>query len=279
MFYTVKLKTVIIIALIICALVPVVACAVTSAVSSDGVAVPIIMYHSVLKNQRRLGKYVVTPDELESDMKYLRDKGYTTVFIQDLIDYVYNGKTLPEKPVILTFDDGYYNNNYYLLPLLKKYDMKAVISIVGTFADAEDETKTRNPNFSYLSWGDMDELIKTGYIEIQNHSYDMHKITSSRNGAKMRKGESLADYEAFLNSDIMKLQNLMEEKLGCKATAFVYPFGAYSRESSDIIKKMGFLATLSCTEGVNKITKDPQCLYMLKRYNRPHNKSVASFIK
>ena len=65
--------------------------------------------------------------------------------VEDLIRYVDQGTPLPEKPVMLTFDDGHYNYISYLLPLLEEYDMKAVVSVVGEFADTYTETRTPTP--------------------------------------------------------------------------------------------------------------------------------------
>ena len=90
----------------------------------DYVNLPILMYHSILKTNKSKGKFIVSPDTFEEDLKYIKDKGYTTVVMKDLIDYVYENKELPEKPIMLTFDDGYYNNYLYAFPLLKKYDCK-----------------------------------------------------------------------------------------------------------------------------------------------------------
>ena len=98
---------------------------------TDGIKLPILMYHSIVKNEDRSGEYVITPIELEKDLLYLKQNGYTTVFVNDVIRYVKRGGELPEKPIILSFDDGTYNYREYLLPLLEKYDMKATVSIVG----------------------------------------------------------------------------------------------------------------------------------------------------
>ena len=110
---------------------------------ADGVSLPILMYHSVLKDKSRAGKYVVSPDTLEQDMLYLKGCGYTTVVMEDLINYVENGVPLPEKPVMLTFDDGHLNNKTYVYPLLQKHGMKAVISIVGEYTELFSNTPDR----------------------------------------------------------------------------------------------------------------------------------------
>ena len=98
---------------------------------SLGIKVPIIMYHSVLKDPSKSNDYVISPIDVEKDFIYLKDNNYTTVFISDLINYVYDDIPLPKNPVVITFDDGQLNNLEYVLPLLKKYDMKANFSVVG----------------------------------------------------------------------------------------------------------------------------------------------------
>ena len=79
---------------------------------AEAVDIPIVMYHSVLKDEKYHGKYVISPAELENDILYLKEQGYTTIFMEDLINYTKGGE-LPEKPIMLTFDDGYYNNYLY----------------------------------------------------------------------------------------------------------------------------------------------------------------------
>ena len=143
-------------------------------VNSSDIKVPIIMYHSILKSKSN--KYTISPSILESDLKYIKSKGYETITMADLIDYVYNGTVLPAKPIIITFDDGFYNNLGYAVPLLHKYNMKAVISIVGIYTDAYSKSGEKNLNYSYLHWEDINNLMADGCIEFQNHTYDLHKV-------------------------------------------------------------------------------------------------------
>ena len=247
--------------------------------SEDYIEVPIIMYHSILKDPSRSNKYTVTPTVLEEDLKYIKDKGYTTVTIADLISYVYNDTPLPEKPIVLTFDDGHYNNYGYLFPLLEKYDMKAVISIVGSYTDKFTETDEANLNYSYLRWKDIKELMDTGRIEFQNHTYNLHSNTGKRIGTKKIKGETDEHYKSILKDDILKLQQEFEENTHYAPQCFTYPFGGISNASLDIIKELGFKASLSCEQGINKLTKNPNSLYLLKRYNRPSYISTYNFFQ
>jgi len=240
----------------------------------EGIKVPIIMYHSVLNSHT--GKYVISPSELESDLKYIKDSGYTTITMTDLIEYVYNDRPLPEKPIILTFDDGCYNNYYYAVPLLEKYNMKAVFSIVGEYTDKYSESNEVNINYSYLRWADISMLVPDGVVEFQSHSYAMH-TTKGRNGAKKKLGESLESYKEALKKDSMKLQDEFQKNCYYMPNTYTYPFGAISKESDEIMKEIGFKATLGCTEGINYITKDPNGLFSLRRYNRSGKTTTDSF--
>ncbi len=108
---------------------------VDAAVTEDSVKLPIIMYHGILKEEKRQGKFVISPKQFEDDLLYLQEQGYHTVVMRDVIDYVMNGTPLPEKPIMLTFDDGYFNDYVYAYPLLKKYNSKIVFSPIGRYVD------------------------------------------------------------------------------------------------------------------------------------------------
>ena len=254
-------------------------------ITGDGIRVPIIMYHSILKKSHEIGKYVITPTEFENDLIYLKKHEYSTINMSELIDYVYNNAELPPKPVIITFDDGNLNNYIYGKPLLQKYEMKAVISIVGKYSEQFSSTltsttsPTNNPDYAYASWDQIKEMSDSGYFEIQNHTYNLHS-TKKRNGIKRIKGEPLEDYCDVLTSDIGMLQDKLTEVTGTRPNTFTYPFGSISNESKDVLKNLGFKATLSCAEGVNIINKNKEdALYRLKRNNRPHGISSANFFK
>lgn len=243
----------------------------------EGIRLPILMYHSVLKSKK--SKYIITPSQLESDLKYIKENGYTTINMNDLINYVYEDVPLPEKPIMITFDDGHYNNLEYAAPLLKEYNMKAVVSIVGTYTDNFSESDEANANYGYLRWKDINSLMADGVMEFQNHSYNLHLSKKGRTGAKKKIGESMEKYREVLRDDLMKLQDEFKENTNYTPAAFTYPLGAVTKNSTDIIKELGFKASISVEEKVNYITKDKDCLYLLRRFNRSGNRSTESFFK
>ena len=119
---------------------------------SQEVRFPVLMYHVVHSNPKKAGDYVITPQALEEDLLYLQRQGCTTVVMSDLIAYVQQGTPLPEKPVMITFDDGYYNNYLNAYPLLQKYQMKAVISIIVGETDKYSELDENKENYSHITW-------------------------------------------------------------------------------------------------------------------------------
>lgn len=241
---------------------------ISSESDTKGVELPIVMYHSMLKDTKLQGQFVIDPAKFEEDLKYLKDNGYTTITVSDLVDYVYNNKELPKKPIMLTFDDGYYNNYLYAYPLLKKYKCKAVISPIGYYSDLYSKsTDAPSPSYSHCTWKQLKEMQNSGCVEIQNHSYNMHS-QNGRLGIKQKKGESSEEYKEVITQDISKAQNRFKEMLKYTPQAFVYPFGALSDSSEEAIKALSFRASFTCEEKINIIVKDKNSLYLLGRFIR-----------
>lgn len=240
--------------------------------------VPIMMYHQI--KFKNLGKDAISPNEFENDLKYLKNNNYHTITMSDLINYVYDDVELPENPIILSFDDGYLTTYRYVYPLLKKYDMKIVLSIVGKSTDDFSRVVDENLDYAHLTWDQLNEMKQSGNVEIQNHTYNLHKINNGRYGCYQKKNENLSDYEAVISEDVGSLQAKIKDVTGYEPNTFTYPYGKYNDNTESIIKKLGFKATLSCTYGVNVITaNNTDALFGLKRICRSHNQSIQKLIK
>lgn len=245
--------------------------------AAKGIRLPIIMYHGLLKESSLQGPYVISPDDFERDLLYLQKKGYTAVLMKDVIDYVKNGTPLPEKPVVLTFDDGYYNSYYYAYPLMQKYHMKMILSPIGYYTDFFTNGDADHPNYSYCTWNEIHEMLQSGRVEIQNHTYNLHSSTGARLGAQKLKSESKEQYQALLFADLEKMQRKIRESTGYTPTTFVYPFGIISADSTAVIKKAGFQASMSCRNRMNFLTRDPECLYGMNRFLRAYGVKSETF--
>ena len=233
-------------------------------------SVPILMYHD-LSEEESDNAMTVTPKLFEADLIALRDNGYTAITFGDVENYVRQGLELPEKPVVITFDDGYLSNYLYAYPLLKKYDMKAVIFAVGvtTGRDTYKDTGKRiNPHFDY---DEAREMYESGIIDIQSHTYDLHRVETLdgadyRNGASKLKGETDAEFATLFKSDILKSKTELEQNIGNSVTALSYPQGVHSTLTDACVREAGFAATVTVSEAPNVIIKGiPQTLYNLNR--------------
>ncbi|MCL2375999.1 MAG: polysaccharide deacetylase family protein [Defluviitaleaceae bacterium] len=240
----------------------------------DTAEVPIIMYHALEDTPDN--RWEITLQEFEDDLKYLAEKGYTSVVMQDLIDFVHNGKPLPEKPIVLSFDDGRMPTANIILPLLEEYDARITMAIIGRETDHYTEldkngASSRHP---HMTWDQVRTAHETGRVEIQSHTYNLH----GPNGAKKKKGESVDAYRQRLMADLQKFAEKLHENVGITPNSLAYPLGAISSTSDDIIKEAGYLASLSCYEKNNTITVgDADSLYSLNRFLRPPHKSSGEF--
>jgi len=246
---------------------------------AEDVEVPIIMYHLVTEKPKYIGKFGISPAQLEADLKYLSDNNYATVIVQDLINFVESGAPLPQKPVMLTFDDGNFSDYEILLPLLKKYDKRAVIAVLGETADRFTAEAEKYPagRFPHLTWSQIQELHESGYAEIQSHSYNLHTAPL---GSREKQGESPEVYHARLLADLKKFQQACNLHLRYTPTAFVYPLGAIGKDSRNVLEELGMVSSISCQEGKNIIRQgDHDCLFRLHRTNRPSNRSIEDILR
>ena len=254
---------------------------VTASTAAETAVLPVLMYHNITKNSARAGRYTVTEDEFITDLEYIRDKGYTAVTVSELEAFVNGNASLPEKPIMITFDDGFESFYVIAYPLLRQYGMKAVVSVIGSVTEKYSSIDDHNISYSNLTWQEIIEMRESGCVEFQNHSYNMHNNQNGqRKGISKLKGESESEYKAALTADLYKSQELFYTNCGFRPAAVAYPYGAKSKSTLSIIKECGFICTLGCEEKTNTVTVgDSECLFNLGRYNRASGIATAEFFE
>ena len=245
--------------------------------AADSKEVLILMYHCIVNNGDKKDTYIITPEQLENDIKYLIDHNYQIVAANDLIAYAEGKISLGDRIAVLTFDDGFYNNYKYAVPLFEKYNVKGVFAVVGSYADDEKLSGNKTSRYAYMDWTDIERAYSSNFVEIASHSYNMHKSTG-RIGMKKRKNETNQSYRSLIENDILTNDRKLTEICGKKPTVFAYPFGLYNSISEQVLKENGYLVTLTCNEGKSKIY-DLDSLRLLKRYNRDGKLSTQAFMK
>lgn len=241
-------------------------------------AVPVLMYHSVCINKNVKSEYVLSPERFAGDMEYLHDHGYTPVSMHELLDFAEGTSLLPEKPVVITLDDGFLNNLTRVLPVLGKYGFCAVVSVVGSYTEKYSLLVDRNDAYAYLTWKDIDALASSGQIEIGSHTWDMHSL-GTRTGCARKAGETADAYRAALREDIRKLNTALSEHCGFEPFVFAYPYGSVSEESKDVLREEGFSVLLTCEEKINTVRRGEGDLLVLGRINRAASLTTEEFMR
>jgi peptidoglycan/xylan/chitin deacetylase (PgdA/CDA1 family) len=212
------------------------AAGVTAAVGEKGLSTeqvdcPILIFHSVRpyspKDTKGERRFIATPDTLESELAYLRSKGYEPVTFYNLANHLLIGAPLPPKPVIISFDDGWESQYVYALPLLKKY------SFTATFFIYSNAPGVKN----YMSWDQIKALSAAG-MEIGCHSKSHPYLKRIKKKAALRK-------EIFLP------KRILEAHLGKAVTVYAYPFGLYDDRAIAMVKEAGFLCARRTFPGIS----------------------------
>ena len=238
------------------------------------VRIPILMYHH-LADAGDPGS-TISPEMFESHMKALIDAGYSSVSFEDLRDYVLGGAPLPDRPVVITFDDGYKSVYDSAFPILQKYSIKATVFIIGVL-NGESRYKgiAKRPITPHLGDEEAREMAESGIFSIQSHSFDMHQLMpyeseSPRAGILRKKGESRGEYIEALAEDIALASAQIENMVGVKPFAYSYPYGDRTIPAERVLKDMGISVTVTIYADYNTVIRNsPGSLRNLSRYNVP----------
>ena len=224
-------------------------------VKVSAMELPILMYHSV---DYTGGMYSVTPEKLESDINTLYENGYTTVSFEEVINYVHGEGTLPEKSVVITFDDGYDNNCSVLLPMAQRLGFKYEVFTVAGFIHYGEYA---------MEWDQVKELIDSPYSDIGCHTYNLHSyIGDGRWGVVRKENENFREWENIVRSDLTIAKTFFIDNAGYKPRTFAYPFGNFSAEADRILREEGYLVTVTTEPGINVIEKgDIESLFLMMR--------------
>lgn len=199
---------------------------------------PILEYHQVTDAplDPDFEIYNVPPADFAAQLDYLQAEGYTTITLKDFMYAVKGYRTLPEKPIVLTFDDGYADNYKVMLPILEAHGMTAVIYVIT------NELGQKN----YLKLDELKDLQKRG-IEIGSHTADHLPLTT-------------------LDNEILRRQ-IRESKIYLEWSglepicSLSYPNGAFNAEIEQILREENYLAAVTGDAGLNTLETNPYELY------------------
>lgn len=244
----------------------------------EGPRLPVVMYHHISKNRSQWNDYVVSPEEFAADLDYLAAQGWQTIGVRDLLAWYAGEFELPEKPCMITFDDGFESTLAYAEPLLAERGFCGVVAVIGSACEKFSQCGEHDPEMSNLSWEDAAALADRGVLEVQCHTWDMHGARPRR-GCQRKRGESLGDYRAALTEDLEHFLRESEAHGLDLVPAIAYPFGAFSAETEEIARAAGFRVSFTCRERINTLLPGEPEPLRLGRFNRPHGVSSQRFFR
>ena len=225
--------------------------------------VPVIMYHRVINNAENEGVYgtYIYEDMFKKHLQYLKDKNYTVITFKDLDKIGWRNRfEKGKKYIILTFDDGYKDNYDLAFPILKEFNFKATIFLMGSLTYNEWDVKAGGERkFSLMSVEMIKEMQDYG-IEFGAHTFNHPKINTLSNEE--------------IEHQIVDVKKPLEEKIGKEIITFAYPYGILNDYAKEMAKKAGYIFALATDSGSVCLSDD---LYQIRRIAIFPNTNLFSF--
>lgn len=194
--------------------------------------VPILMYHHIGPVED--SPWWVPADVFERQLKSLREQGYTSILPADLAAHQRQGKRLPRRPVILTFDDGYLDSLTAAEPLLKKYGFRGMVYLItGAVGDAPDK-RQQYEGSDCLVWPEVRAMRRRGVLSFGGHGHQHYNLAVAE--------------DPF--PTIMDCFKAIKKKAGFKPDSFCYPHGQYNEQVMDAVRRAGFTTAVVCEDAV-----------------------------
>ena len=273
--------------------------ALPQAAVSTGVKIPILTYHDLTRDPDDVDDMTVTDERFRLDMEFLKEFGYTPLLSADLVAIHEGAAAMPDKPVMITFDDGYWSNYSIAYPILQQTGMKAVISVIAHNMEgdapviedtpgeeaAEAEEPAAEPVRRRLSWQEMYEMVSSGLVEIGSHTYNAHNpqyggnsAPDGINGVMRQEGETFSEYCERIGTDLRASLDLITQRTGQKQVLyFAYPYGAYDSWMDKLLDENGVAVSVLSNNGASADIS--VSLRNLSRYGIKMHTSIAQMLR
>ncbi len=215
--------------------------------------VPVVTYGDILPQKEDF--FDITPEELEQQLRLIRDSGLTPISLDQLVAHLRTGIPLPEKPILLTFDDGYESTYKYVYPLLKQYRYPAVFSIYTS-------TAKKNRGREYVTGDQIREMASNPLVTL-----------AVKNSDRLEDAVALSD--ARLQSEIVESKRQTESELGIPIRYFTYTEGKYDDKVQKFAQAAGYEAGLTTNE-LERLAGESKNLLAINRISQTKLQSAIA---
>jgi biofilm PGA synthesis lipoprotein PgaB len=229
----------------------------------------VLSYHEIAeRNDALLPGYAVSPANFAQQMQWLKDSGYHFVSMDDVLADEAGSSQLPDKAVLITFDDGYHSVYTQAFPVIKALHVPVVIAVVGSWLEPDDGNVDFDgraiPRADLLSWAEIREMVRSGLVEIASHSYALHHGVAANPQGNLQPAatarqwitgrnryEEESTYRRRVAADLRRNAALLRSRLGRSPRVIVWPYGRYNIETRTIAAKLGMPVGLTLDDGPN----------------------------
>ncbi|MEY4729693.1 MAG: hemin storage protein [Pseudomonadota bacterium] len=243
-------------------------CLFAASIQAANNEVQVLCYHDVVEDiYAHPDTHSVDVTQLVTQFSWMRENGYQPVSLSDIIAAREGKKALPEKAVLLTFDDGYVSFYEKIYPLLREFNYPAVLALVGEWMDAPPDGRVIYdgkpvPRANFVSWDQVRKMSRSGLIEIASHTYALHKGVAANPQGNLQPAavsriydkasasyESDDAYTARIRADMTRNVALIEKETGVRPRAMVWPYGKDNLVLRQTAEASGMPIAMTLQEG------------------------------
>lgn len=220
---------------------------------------PILMYHSISSGSGRcLRPFMLCPEQFEQHARHLRDNGFVSLTASELVNLRKTG-SVPERAVVLTFDDGFADFHRNALPVLMRYGLTATLYVVSGYVGGSSRWLADAQSHPLLNWSQLADVRRSG-VEIGAHTVS-HPALDTLPLAQAK-------------DEIVLSKRELENGLGIEVRSFAYPYGYYSQAVRELVVSAGYISACAVRYAVSHPADDP---FALCRQIVRHDTDVAGF--
>jgi poly-beta-1,6-N-acetyl-D-glucosamine N-deacetylase PgaB len=252
-----------------------------------------VAFHDVVDDPADLASDAVTTRTLVQFFDWLKADGWTAISLDDLADGASGARRLPDKAILLTFDDAYASLYTRVFPLLKAYRYPAVAALVGSWMEGTPDGTVlygddRVPRANFISWDEAREMQASGLVEFASHTYDLHRgVLGNPQGnltpaaatwvydPQSRTHETDAQFVARIRADLARSIVAMQAELGRPPRAIAWPFGRLAGPATQVADELGLSFGLAL-EPEPAFTSN---LHLIPRYHPAGNPRLRDLVE
>ncbi|WP_312997578.1 poly-beta-1,6-N-acetyl-D-glucosamine N-deacetylase PgaB [Achromobacter animicus] len=232
-----------------------------------------LAYHDVEDDDPDQAFLSVRTDRLAEQLAWLRANGYQAVSVDQILAARQGGKPLPDRAVLLSFDDGYRSFHTRVLPILKAYGWPALLAPVGVWMDTPSDRPvdfggTPEARNRFLNWDEIREILRSGLVEIAAHTDASHygalanpqgntEPAAAIRAFDARTGqyETEAQFDARMGRDVAAITEKIRAATGKKPRVWVWPYGAEGGSTLRITAENGYEMALTLEDGPGRLSR------------------------